>query len=118
MKLYDSYALGLNFYPKAELRNNKFNLDEIKEYGLNPSNCLVLSQANNSPLLGQTILITAKITGKNKNKSSEWLKNNIADQYIKALFPENEGNILESLLLIEPVNYLVNQFLNMVFLDN
>ena len=92
LKLYDSYALGLNFYPKAELRNNKFNLDEIKEYGLNPSNCLVLSQANNSPLLGQTILITAKITGKNKNKSSEWLKNNIADQYIKALFPENEGN--------------------------
>lgn len=92
LKLYDSYALGLNFYPKAELSNNKFNLEEIKEYKLNPGNCLVLSQENNSQFLGQTILITAKITGVNKNKSSEWLKNNIADQYLKALFPENEEN--------------------------
>lgn len=92
LKLYDSHALGLNFYPKPELKNYKFSLEEIKEYRLNPNNCLVLSNGKNSSFLGQTILITAKITVKNKDKSSEWLKNNIADQYIKALFPENEEN--------------------------
>ena len=93
LKLYDSYALGLNFYPPRELNNKKFNLEEIKKnnlkYHLNPENCLVLSQQKNSEFfLGQTILITAKLNGKNKNQSSEWLKNNIADQYLEALFPE------------------------------
>lgn len=88
LKLYNSYALGLNFYPKLQLRQKKFSLEQIKQHYLNSDNCLVLSQDNNEPFLGQTILISAKVTGKIRNRSSEWLKNNIADQYLEALFPE------------------------------
>lgn len=92
LRLYDSYALGLNFYPPYQLSNKKFSIEEIKQYKLNPDNCLFLPQDNknsNNPFLGQTILITAKLTGKERNKSSEWLKNNIADQYLEALFDED-----------------------------
>lgn len=91
LKLYDSYALGLNFYPPRQLNNKRFNIEEIKQYKLNPDNCLFLPQDSKShnPFLGQTILITARLTGKDRNKSSEWLKNNIADQYLEALFHED-----------------------------
>jgi hypothetical protein len=89
LRLYDSYALGLNFYPPQQLNNKKFNIEEIKEYQLNADNCLFLPQENKNPFLGQTILITAKLTGKDRNKSSEWLKNNIADQYLEALFHQD-----------------------------
>ncbi|NJL79887.1 MAG: hypothetical protein HC815_16475 [Richelia sp. RM1_1_1] len=91
LRLYESYALGLSFYPKRELENKKFTIQEIKQYNLNPHNCLFLSQENNSPFLGQTILITAKLTGKDLKKSLEWLKNHIADEYLDALFIENKN---------------------------
>ncbi|MBE9213894.1 hypothetical protein IQ247_14675 [Plectonema cf. radiosum LEGE 06105] len=91
LRLYESYALGLSFYPKRELENKKFTIQEIKQYNLNPHNCLFLSQENNSPFLGQTILITAKLTGKDRKKSLEWLKNHIADEYLDALFIENKN---------------------------
>lgn len=83
--------MGLSFYPKRELENKKFTIQEIKQYNLNPHNCLFLSQENNSPFLGQTILITAKLTGKDLKKSLEWLKNHIADEYLDALFIENKN---------------------------
>lgn len=89
LRLYDSYALGLNFYPPRELNKKRFSIEEINQYKLNPDNCLFLTQENKNPFLGQTILITAKLTGKDRNKSSEWLKNNIADQYLEALFHED-----------------------------
>ncbi len=89
LKLYESYALGLSFYPIQKLENTKITIEEIKQYKLNPDNCLFLSQENSNPFLGQTILITAKLTGKDRNKSLEWLKNNIADQYLEALFCED-----------------------------
>ncbi len=93
LRLYDSYGLGLNFYPPREFSNNKFSIEEIKHYKLNPDNSLFLPQASksNNPFLGQTILITAKLTGKDKSKSSEWLKNNIADQYLDAFFDKNQN---------------------------
>lgn len=89
LRLYDSYALGLNFYPPQQLNNKRFSIEEIKQYKLNPENCLFLPKENKNTFLGQTILITAKLSGKDRNKSSEWLKNNIADQYLEALFHED-----------------------------
>ncbi|MGF1674549.1 MAG: hypothetical protein ACFCUV_12810, partial [Rivularia sp. (in: cyanobacteria)] len=91
LRLYESYALGLSFYPKRELENKKFTIEEIKEHNLNPDNCLFLPQENNNPFLGQTILITAKLTGKERKKSLEWLKNHVADEYLDALFLENNN---------------------------
>lgn len=95
LKLYESYALGLSFYPIQQLENKKFTIDEIKQHNLNPSNCLFLSQENNTqndnPFLGQTILITAKLTGKERKKSLEWLKNHVADEYLDALFQKDNN---------------------------
>ncbi|MEA5595217.1 hypothetical protein [Rivularia sp. UHCC 0363] len=86
--IYDSYALCLKFYPTNQLKNKKFYFEEFEQQNLqfNPDNCLVLPQEDNKYFLGQTILITAKLTYKQRNQSLEWLKSNIADKYLEALF--------------------------------
>ncbi len=86
LRLYQSYALGLSFYPPQQLKNKKLSIDEIIQQNINPNNCLFLSEDKNNPFIGQTILITAKLTGKDRKKSLAWLKENVADQYLEALF--------------------------------
>ena len=39
--------------------------------------------------MGHNIFIVAELPWENQNKSLEWLKNNVADQYINALFGES-----------------------------
>lgn len=95
LKLYKSHALGLNIYPDIQLHEKEFSIEEIKGLNLNPKNCLVLPQKPKEFFLGQTILITAKlnvnVNEKNQENYLDWLKNNIADQYLEALFPKNNN---------------------------
>ena len=89
LHLYNSYAFGFNIYPSPEKKRRRLPVEQIQLLNLNPDNCLIFQEDDNQFFLGQTLLITAKIRGKNQNKSLEYLKNNIADKYLDAIFPKN-----------------------------
>jgi len=80
----NSYGIGINFYrPEHEL-GQKFQIHEIKNRRLNPGNCLILPDHDH--LIGQTLLLTVKLTLKDQNKDQEELKI-IADQCVANLLP-------------------------------
>ena len=88
LRLYNSYAFGFNIYPSPEDKRRRLPSEQIQLLNLNPDNCLIFQEDDNQFFLGQTLLITARIRGKNQNKPLEYLKNNVADRYLDAIFPK------------------------------
>ncbi|WP_414553492.1 hypothetical protein [Anabaena sp. CCY 0017] len=84
LRLHDSYGLWLNLRrPETENNYNTDNLEIAFLRQLNPNNCLILPE--NPLFVGQTLLVTAWLTGAKDRKSSQ----EIANECLKFLFPDN-----------------------------
>ncbi len=80
----NSYGLGINFYRPEHEQSQKFQIHEIEKRQLNPDNCLILQDSDY--LIGQTLLLTIKLTLKDQTKNPEELKV-IADQCLASFLP-------------------------------
>lgn len=80
---YKSYGLGINLLRPILLEDNKLDVEKLQE--LNPDNCFILEE--NERFLGQTLLITAKLTQEDRDKDLKTLKK-IADEYLESFFTD------------------------------
>ncbi|MEH2144314.1 hypothetical protein [Nostoc sp.] len=85
LRIYDSYSLWLNLRrPEQEDDNPTADVDITFLSRLNPNNCLTFKE---HPLfLGQTLLITAWLTGA---KDKKFVKQ-IAEECLTAVFPDSQ----------------------------
>ncbi|NJL11034.1 MAG: hypothetical protein HC908_15120 [Calothrix sp. SM1_7_51] len=82
---YRSYGLGINLLRSQALDENKIDCEQLKK--LNPNNCFILEE--NERFLGQTLLITARLTPEDKDKDLKSLKK-IADEYLEYFFSSHD----------------------------
>ncbi|MEH2391459.1 MAG: hypothetical protein V7K21_07175 [Nostoc sp.] len=84
LRLYDSYSLWLNLRrPERENNNKTDDVDILFIRKLNPDNCLTVK--DNPLFIGQTLLITAWLTGVRDRKIIQ----QIANECLKSVFPDN-----------------------------
>jgi hypothetical protein len=82
---YSSYGLGISLRCHKSKLDQKMEIEEIQK--LNPDNCFILE--DNPRFLGQTLLITARLSPEDKDKKPEALKS-LSDEYLKHFFSEDE----------------------------
>ncbi len=84
LRIYDNYGIGLNVRRPKKENGVKFQSEYIKNLNLNPQNCFILEESEH--FLGQTLLITATLSSRDKNKNQEDLKI-LGDKCLEPLFP-------------------------------
>ncbi|MBW4668356.1 MAG: hypothetical protein KME60_13245 [Cyanomargarita calcarea GSE-NOS-MK-12-04C] len=87
VRIYNSFGLWLNLgFSKQEAESVLDEVDIQSLRHLNPNNLFLAP--NNRGVFGQTIIITARLTANDLRKSNKELTE-IADECLKAFFPEN-----------------------------
>lgn len=90
VQLYDSYGLGIKLI-SPKIKNGETL--KSKDIALvNPNNCLILDEKKaNKYFLGQTLLVTIRLekTQQLKHKENKEKLQNIADNYIETLLPDD-----------------------------
>ena len=89
LRIDDTYTLGIKIFPKPKLKNKELTIEQLSKINFNKNNCLLFRQEGNNLFVGQNILIVVRLSRKYQNKSLEWLKDNVADQYIDTLFDKS-----------------------------